>query len=61
MLKTTLAILKWLLILAVLLAAGIYLFVRFHPTFGGEPDAQSMAKIMSHKYLPPVAAAAATM
>ncbi len=45
MLKTTLAILKWLLILAVLLAAGIYLFVRFHPTFGGEPDAQSMAKI----------------
>ena len=45
MLKTTLAILKWLLILVVLLAAGIYLFVRFHPTFGGEPDAQSMAKI----------------
>lgn len=45
MLKITLVSLKWLLIFVVLLAAGTYLFIRFHPVFGGQPDAQSMAKI----------------
>lgn len=45
MLKIAFIFLKWLVPLAVLLAVGIYIFLRFHPTFGGEPDAESLAKI----------------
>lgn len=45
MLKIAFIFLKWLVLLAVLLAVGIYIFLRFHPTFGGEPDAENLAKI----------------
>lgn len=45
MLKLIFITLKWLLIIALLLAAVVWGYMQFHPTFGGKPDAQSLAKI----------------
>lgn len=40
-----LKLLKYLLIFGLLAAGAVYAFIRFHPVFGGTPDAASMAKI----------------
>ncbi|UOO80932.1 MBL fold metallo-hydrolase [Uruburuella testudinis] len=42
-----LTVLKWLLAAALLLVAAVVAFVYLHPTFGGKPDAASMAKIQA--------------
>lgn len=41
------SLLKWLAGLIILLAAAIYAFLEFHPTFGGKPDAESLLRIQS--------------
>ncbi|WP_279572755.1 hypothetical protein [Volucribacter amazonae] len=45
MLKLTFITLKWLLIIALLLAAVIWGYIQFYPTFGVVPDAESLVKI----------------
>ena len=47
MLASLLVILKWLAIVAAVLALATWLFIRFHPVFGGEPDARSLARIQA--------------
>ena len=47
MLAFLLVILKWLAIAAAVLALATWLFIRFHPVFGGEPDARSLARIQA--------------
>ena len=42
--------LKWLLILAVLLTLTVTAYIHFHPTFGGKPDAASLAKIRASEH-----------
>ena len=46
-----LVILKWLAIVAAVLALATWLFIRFHPVFGGEPDARSLARIQASPQL----------
>lgn len=43
--KFTFILFKWLLLAAVIIAAGIAAYVYFAPTFGGKPDAASQARI----------------
>ena len=42
--------LKWLLILTVLLTLTVTAYIHFHPTFGGKPDAASLAKIRASEH-----------
>lgn len=42
-----LPVIKWIIITLVLLGVGIYLFVQFHPVFGGKPDEQSLARMQN--------------
>ncbi|WP_312267141.1 MBL fold metallo-hydrolase [Neisseria sp.] len=44
------SILKWLLIAAAVLGVAAFVFVRFHPVFGGEPDAASLKKMQNSPY-----------
>ena len=37
--------LKWILIIAVVSAIGIFMFLNFHPVFGGKPDQTSLERI----------------
>lgn len=49
-LKTLLILVKWLVIIGLILVAVGYAFVKWHPTFGGTPDAQSMSKMQQSPY-----------
>lgn len=41
--------LKWLFVLALLLAAAVYAFLSWAPVFGGQPDAASLAKMRASR------------
>ncbi|MDG2954827.1 hypothetical protein P7M11_08855 [Bisgaard Taxon 10/6] len=45
------SILKWLLIITVALGIAVFAFIQLHPTFGGEPDADSLKKSKIHRTL----------
>lgn len=45
LLKISLKILKWLALTCLALVVAVVAFTFFHPTFGGKPDANSLAKI----------------
>ncbi|CAM4217567.1 MBL fold metallo-hydrolase [Psychrobacter arenosus] len=54
MIYLLLLIVKWLLIfivtLVVVIAVGTWLFLKLAPTFGGRPDAETLARIKASKY-----------
>lgn len=50
MLRQLWLLMKWLIIILVILIVLAYLFLRFAPTFGGQPDAKSQQKIEASKH-----------
>ncbi|MDO4907851.1 MAG: MBL fold metallo-hydrolase [Neisseria sp.] len=40
-----LLILKWLILIALVVAAAVFLFLNFHPVFGGKPDQAGLERI----------------
>ncbi len=49
-LKRLFWLLKWLLFIVSGLGVLVFIFIQLAPTFGGEPDAKSMAKIKQSKH-----------
>lgn len=43
------SIIKWAIIIFIILSIGVYLFLHFHPVFGGSPDEQSLTRIHQSK------------
>ncbi|OOF52171.1 MBL fold metallo-hydrolase [Rodentibacter trehalosifermentans] len=41
---------KWIVILAVMIGIAVWVFLTYHPVWGGKPDAASLAKIQASKH-----------